>query len=461
MRIRSNQPGGISLREVLPAAEFVGATDIRVRACSAGACHCRPGDLAALPRSEPEAARRAARRGAAAVLTESPWGCDSLPTCVVADVRQAYGRVCQALVGNPARDLKVIGVAGSNHKTVSSFLIASVLAAAGNSTGVCGALGYGDGVGWAPLAGGAPSAAELALWLARCRANHCSHAVLEVPSAALRERTIAGVEFDAVAVTGMRWGDGAARDGRTVQRLFDCLRPEGFTVVNADGPGYEPFCPRCVPELTVGIDSPAEVSATSVEETHSEQTFLLTLGHETAPVRTTLVGRDAVHGCLLAAAVASVYGIDLTTIARGLEAVPRIPGRLDRLECGQAFGVFIDAGNSPAALETALRTLRRLTVGRLICVAAEPRNESARGQIEHVLERYGDAASVVRRTSHRQSAIRWALDQARPGDCVLIAGARESRFPFRPHGRPRCDDREFARKLLSEAPRRELFPLSA
>jgi UDP-N-acetylmuramoyl-L-alanyl-D-glutamate--2,6-diaminopimelate ligase len=163
----------------------------------------------------------------------------------------------------------------------------------------------------------------------------------------------------------------------------------------------------------------------------------------------------------LAAAVGFVYGLDLTTIVRGLEAVPRIPGRLDRLECGQPFGVFFDAANTPAALESALATLRRLTEGRLICVAAAGRDEAGQSQIGKVLERYSDAAFVQLRTSQRQTAIRWALSQARPGDCVLIAGAAKTEFPFRPDGRPRCDDREFARRHLQPAPQREFSPLGA
>lgn len=456
MRIRSNQPGGISLREVLPDAEFVGAEDVRVTACSI-VRHCRSGDLAVLRGGEAD--RRAERRGAAAVLAERAPENGELPVCLVPDVREALGRVCQALAGNPARDLKLIGIAGSNHKTTTAMLTAAVLATAGHATGVCGTLGYGDGAGWTPLAGGAPNAAELAGWLARCRENGCSHAVLELPAAGLRQRTVAGLEFDALAVTGLRHR--GKRHGDTVQRLYDALRPEGFSVVNADGAGYEPNCPACGPELTVGIDAAAEITATILDESRSEQTFLLSLGRETAAVRTTLVGRDAVRSCLLAAALGFVYGIDLAAIVEGLQSVPRIPGRLDRLECGQPYGVYIDAARSPAALESALATLRGLTDGRVICVTSEGFRGAVGRQGRKILSVHGGADFVDCLPGQRQSAIRGALDRARPGDCVLIAGAREAEFPFRSERGPRFDDREFARQHLYRSPRRELFRIGA
>ena len=118
----------------------------------------------------------------------------------------------------------------------------------------------------------------------------------------------------------------------------------------------------------MGIESPAEITAVPVEQCISEQTFLLTAGSETVPVRTQMIGTHHIYNCLAAAAVGLAYGIELTTVVRGLESVGHVPGRLERIECGQPFGVFVDFAHTPDALTGVLKTLRQVTSGRLICV---------------------------------------------------------------------------------------------
>ena len=86
------------------------------------------------------------------------------------------------------------------------------------------------------------------------------------------------------------------------------------------------------------------------------------------PVRTTLIGLHNVYNCLVAAGVGLVYGVDVATIVRGLESVQFVPGRLERLECGQPFSVFVDYAHTADALATCLDTLRGVTRGRVICV---------------------------------------------------------------------------------------------
>ena len=120
--------------------------------------------------------------------------------------------------------------------------------------------------------------------------------------------------------------------------------------------------------MTIGIDKPAEITAVPVEQFPSEQTFLLTAGSDSVSVRTRMIGRHHIYNCLTAAAVGLTYGIDLMAVVRGLEAIDYVPGRLQRIECGQPFSVFIDYAHTPDALAASLRALRNVTSGRLICV---------------------------------------------------------------------------------------------
>lgn len=486
MRRATMQPAGVSLREVLPEAELIGAVDVRVTACSRDWRRLRKGDLfAALVGGEcdgHEFAHQALQRGAAAILASRPVHGWTGPVCYVEDTRGAYGRVCQALAGNPSRRLKTIGVTGTNGKTTVTRLIASVLQAAALAPSVSGTLGRFDGVATCPTEWTTPPAEVLAGWLRRSAAHGCTHAVMEVSSHALAQSRVAGIEFDVVCLTNIARDHldyhGTIRNYRRAKaRIFEHLAPEGFSIINVDDPPAAAMLSRAEgPVLTVGLAAPAEVTATIVERCASEQTFLLEVGSDSAPVRTPLVGDHNVGNCLIAAAVGLVYGLDVQTIVRGLEAVVCVPGRMQRIECGQPFSVFVDYAHTPDALTVCLQTLRRVTRGRLICVfgaggdrdqtkrplmglAAEqaadlivltsdnPRSESPRAIIDGILSgcRRGAEAVVI---EDRGQAIAWALGQACPGDCVLIAGKGHETSQIIADRREPFDDRQAARAWL-------------
>ena len=451
---------GLSLRRLLPGAHCVGAADVRVRSCACDSRACRPGDLFVALRGASQDghdfAAAAVAQGASAVLCERPLPGIAVPQCVVFDAHIAYGLICQALAGQPSSELKVLGVTGTNGKTTSTHLIAAVLEAAGYSSGLVGTLGYFDGCYLEPARLTTPTPPALATWLARMRANGCSHAVVEVSSHALALARLAGVQLDTAAVTNIchdhldfhkTWEN--YRDAKA--RILDLLTPEGMAVLNADDPGSMSLVQQITgPVLTFGIEKPAEVSATLVEQSISHQVFLLETDQATVPVETPLVGTHNVYNCLLATAVGLGQGIDLETIVRGLEAVKRIPGRLDRIECGQPFGVFVDYAHTADALASVLTSLRPHVRGRLICVfgAGGDRDVSKRPQMGWSVETHADLAiitsdnprsespadiakQVLRGFQHpraakvvldRAEAIGQAVRLAQPGDCVLIAG---------------------------------------
>lgn len=476
----------ISLRALLPDAEFLGGGDIRATSCCCDSRRCRPGDVFVAIRGTQADGHRfateAARRGAAAVLAERAIPEVSLPTCVVHDSRAAYGRLCQALAGNPSQRLKVIGVTGTNGKTTTSWLIAGVLESGGFFPGLMGTLGYYDGVDFQPGSLTTPPAPALARWLANMEANGCSHGILEVSSHALSQSRIAGIELDAACLTNIRHDHldyhGSADNYRgSKARLFEHLSEEGIAVINADDAAAASLIDGMVhPTLTVGIERPAEITATPLEQFASEQTFLLSIGDETAPVRSCLIGQHNVSNCLVAAAVGFAYGLELATIVRGLESVRKIPGRLERIECGQPFAVFVDYAHTPDALARCLTTLRGVTPGRVICVfgaggdrdlekrplmgraveeAADvaivttdnPRSESPRAIIDNVVEGFRDRLHV-RIVVDRAMAIHEALRMAQPGDAVLIAGKGHEDCQIIGERRLAFDDREVARQWL-------------
>ena len=196
------------------------------------------------------------------------------------------------------------------------------------------------------------------------------------------------------------------------------------------------------------------------------------------PVRTQLIGRHNIYNCLLAAATGISYGIDLATIAYGIEKLDKVPGRLERIECGQPFSVFVDYAHTAEALAVTLDTLRPLARGRLVCVfgAGGNRDQQKRPTMGKAVENRADVTyltsdnprheepeqiardvlsgfanpSEVRVVLDRAEAIARALDDAQEGDCVLIAGKGHEDYQVVGDKRLYFDDRAFARQWLYE-----------
>lgn len=486
MKMCPSQGQSVSLRRVLPEAEFVGVDDVHVRACVHDSRAIESGDLfVALQGSGHDGhdfVEEAARRGCRAMVVQRPVPDLGPPVIQVSDTRAAHGRVCQALAGHPSRQLKVIGITGTNGKTTTSCLVASMLTTAGYQPGLVGTLGAFDGMDFSDSSLTTPPAEELAQWMARMVMNGCTHGVLEVSSHALAQSRLAGVELDAACVTNVR------RDHldyhRTLgdyrlskSRLLDHLTDKGFAVINADDPASAAYLARIdTPVMTIGMRTQAEITAVEIEQFTSQQTFLLTAGDESIPVHTTMIGTHHVYNCLVATAVGLAYGIDLPTIVRGLENVGHVPGRLERLDCGQPFSVFVDYAHTPDALTGSLRALRKVVQGRLICVfgaggdrdrpkrpmmgrAVEldsdlavitndnPRSEDPNEIARQLLDGFilpGDAEVIL----DRREAISWALARAKPGDCVLIAGKGHERTQTIGDEHIPFDDRDVAREWL-------------
>lgn len=239
----------------------------------------------------------------------------------------------QCHAGHPSARPKLMGVVGDAGRATTSYLIPSVLAAGGFPTGILGSLGAFDGSQWAAVPARRGTGA-FALWIANVTANHCSHAVIEHCDRTILGDQLGGFALDLACFSDLGPGcfDSWTRR-KQIGAILDCLAPEGFAIVNADDPAAEWLLEQIDgPVLTVGMRRAAEITATVVERWPGEQTFLLSTESETIPVRTRLLGDENVINCLLAAAVGTVYGIDLPAIVRGLEAIERMPDDAEIVE---------------------------------------------------------------------------------------------------------------------------------
>ncbi len=452
---------GIPLRKLL-ANDLRGdcRPDLSATSCASDWRQVQPGDVfIAVTGDEDDGhdhAVDAVERGAAAVICERPLPIFNVPVCVVADSRVAYGRLCQALMGNPSQHMKVIGVTGTHGKTTVARLLSAILRETGATVGTLDSFGYWDGVEDRPPLGDQMSPPSLARSLAEMVASGATHAVVEISSQDLARQTFAGVTLDAACITQigrhhLDWHGSLQNYRQAKRRILELLDPDAVAILNADDPiSVEILDNLTRPVLTFGMRGASEISAQVIEQYVNEQTFLLSAGDDSVGVRTEIIGDHHIYNCLAAATTALAYGVELTTIARGLESVDRLPGRMERVMCGQDFAVLVDSVDSPEAVRNCLRAARQVTSGRLICVFGANGDCDATDlpAIGRVIGTMSDAAAITNGSpaefgSHRscleirsgfvdigkvqvildrQEAIQWALTEAQAGDTIVLAG---------------------------------------
>ncbi|MFN0196462.1 MAG: UDP-N-acetylmuramoyl-L-alanyl-D-glutamate--2,6-diaminopimelate ligase [Planctomycetaceae bacterium] len=495
-RFRRPTTAAVSLRRLFPGASFVGCADVTVIDATEQSHECQPGGLfAVIPGSKVDGSRfigEALHHGASALLVARPVAGVTVPQCVVRNVRRAYAELCSALVGHPSRKLGMIGVTGTNGKTTTTWLIRSILQAAGKNTGLLGTVEYHDGRESSCSTLTTPDSRTLSQWLARMIECKSSHAALEVSSHALDQDRVAGIQLDTAVITNITpdhldYHRHFESYVSTKARIMSLLKPQGRMVLNVDDSSCAELASRVPIDktcVTYGIDAPADVSAKVLLEKSGGSKFLLRIHSEEIEVFTSLMGRHNISNCLAAAAAVSQFGIPLEKIAEGIEHLTEVSGRLQRIELGQAFDVFVDYAHTEDALQRILSALKPLTAGRLICVfgaggdrdrtkrpmmgkatasiadlaivtSDNPRSEPPMQIIQQILPGFAESKCLVHVEIDREKAIALALHEARAGDCVVVAGKGHETEQILGTTRQPFDDREVIRQqliLLQTAP---------
>lgn len=486
----STFPAAVSLRRLFPQASFVGCANLCVTDAFENSRDVAPQSLFAVVQgSRLDGARfvgEAVSRGASGLLVDHPLPNVPIPQCVVPDVRSGFSRVCEALAGDPTRRLDVAGVTGTNGKTTTTWLLRSLLERAGCRCGVLGTVEYSDGRSIEPASLTTPSSRSLAQWLGRMVTCGTTHAAIELSSHALHQGRAAGIELEAAVVTNITQDHfdyhGGYEPYRTAKsRVLETVRPGGLIGLNADDPGswsLRELVHDSVSFVSFGLQPTADIAAQVREESLSGSRFRLSLHGRTLDCATTLIGRHNISNCLAAAAVAYHLGLSPEDIVAGIEQFHCVPGRMERLSCGQPFEVFVDYAHTDDALKRCLQSLKSITPGRVLCVfgaggdrdrakrpllgraalladaaivtSDNPRSEAPLAIIDEIVGGMSSAHVKPIIEPDRATAIRMALDLARPGDSILIAGKGHENEQIIGTERRPFDDRQVTRNLLSE-----------
>ena len=434
----------------------------------------------------------AVARGAVAIVSERSVRVSMpVPIFVVQDARRALAALANSFFKRPSRGLKVIGVTGTNGKTTTTFMLRSILEAAGRRCGVLGTVSYETGRRTLPASITTPESVDIQEFLAEMLAEGMEYAAIEVSSHALSMRRVDFVQFAVGVFTNLTSEHldyhrtlAAYREAKA--RLFHSLGPAAFAVLNADDPSSEEMArATCARVLHYSLTRRADVTAHVQDATLDGSDMTLVCAEGATDLRLPLIGRHNVSNALAAATAALALGCDLSAIRNGLEHMPRVPGRLERVPCEADCRVLVDYAHTDQALKSVLGSLRRLATKRIIVVfgAGGDRDRAKRPRMGRVVAQGADLAWITsdnprseepndiiqevlggvgnRRRVHvqpdRQTAIAEALRAARPGDIVLIAGKgheRTQRFknmviPF--------DDREAVRTALNASSQEALM----
>jgi UDP-N-acetylmuramoyl-L-alanyl-D-glutamate--2,6-diaminopimelate ligase len=403
-------------------------------------------------------------RGAAAVVLERDTGFNPRATRIkVSDSRRSMAQVSAQFYNHPSQSLQVVGITGTNGKTTTAFMVRAIMEAAGFPCGLLGTVQYQIGQRVIPATRTTPESVEIQEMMSEMLRAGCGGVSMEVSSHALDQSRVAEVDFDVAVFTNL--SQDHLDYHRTMKNYFESkvklfsalgtVRKAGRAVVNADDAYGRELIKRLGGDravLSYGVSSAAVVRAEDVRVSAEGSYFVVHTPRGSIPMSLPLIGRFNVSNALAAIGVSLTLGIDLSTIEAALAEFRPVPGRVEAVDVDDEFRVFIDYAHTADALRNVLVTVGELTRGRLIvvfgcggdrdkgkrkpmgqtaCELADfsiltndnPRTEDPREILKQSEEGFpAGARSRYQIIEDRREAIARALDIARPGDSVLIAG---------------------------------------
>jgi UDP-N-acetylmuramoyl-L-alanyl-D-glutamate--2,6-diaminopimelate ligase len=463
----------------------------------------RPGDLFVALRGRGADGHdfllQAARAGAAAALVDREAPPLPIPAVRVPSTAAALPRVAARFHGDPSATLTVAGVTGTNGKTTVTYLLESILAAAGRRTAVIGTINYR--IGGAVLRTGltTPFPHELQEVMAQAVAAGATHLVMEVSSHSAAQGRVAGVRFDAGIFMNLSHdhldfhGDMEAYFDAKARFFRDYLPAGGKKAgmaVNADDPYGQRLCREFPRAMTYGFSGAATVRPLELAMTLAGTRMTLASPEGVLRIATRLIGAYNASNVMAAVCGALLLGVPPDGIREGVERVASIPGRVESVPNARGLHIYVDYAHTPDGLDRLLAALRELSDGRLIAVfgcggnrdrakrpamgriagrradvavvtSDNPRNEDPLAIIGEIVPGLREGGLVESRggaerdrgwylvVPDRRAAIALALDIARPGDTVAIAGKGHEHVQIVGDRSLPFDDREEVRKLLA------------
>jgi UDP-N-acetylmuramoyl-L-alanyl-D-glutamate--2,6-diaminopimelate ligase len=437
-------------------------------------------------------AAQAIERGALAIVSEQPAPPEvRIPWVTVGDARLALAVLAAAFYGHPSRQMQVVGITGTNGKTTIAYLLASMFEAAGIRCGVLGTVAYRLGPGEQDVREAArttPEAPEVQALLREMVDRGCGACAMEVSSHALSLRRADDMTFAAAVFTNLTrdhldFHSDMEAYFQAKRRLFEMLPSAAPSLLNVDDPRGASLVEAGGRPVTYAINRPADVTTGPLSFSLDGLTFDVRTPRGTLHLRSKLVGRPNVYNILAAVATATALDLPFDAIERGVAALEGVPGRFQLASSAKdEVTVVVDYAHTDDALRNLLETARPLAQGRLITVfgcggdrdrtkrplmgavasrlsdlvvitSDNPRSEDPQRIIDEIQR--GITADTRKDTGQlltivdRRAAIAKAVEVAKPGDLVLIAGKGHEKYQVIGDQTLPFDDVAVAREALA------------
>lgn len=434
-------------------------------------------------------AQDAVAKGALAIASELPKPAGFPGAWIhVEHGRQALALAAGAFYRHPDERVLFTGITGTNGKTTTAYLIETLLRAAGNITGLIGTIEYrlaGPHMQEVrPSPNTTPESLDMIRFASELEALGGTHLITEVSSHALALNRVYGFQFHTAVFTNLTrdhldFHTTMEEYGAAKRRLFKSRPSPRWAVLNADDPVSKTMEPDDPTSRAIwyGLAETAGLRAENIISGFSGLTFDVIWRERRAKVESPLLGRVNVSNILAALGVGLSYGLDLEAMAAWVAACRAVPGRFEPVDEGQSFLVAVDYAHTDDALRNAIQTARSLATGRVItlfgCGGDRDRTKrplmgmaaaelsdfvvltSDNPRSEDPLSIMNDAMVGLRRfdTRHvaepdRGKAIQIAIQDAQPGDVVLLAGKGHETYQILKDRTIHFDDRETAREVL-------------
>ncbi|MCX5681262.1 MAG: UDP-N-acetylmuramoyl-L-alanyl-D-glutamate--2,6-diaminopimelate ligase [Candidatus Omnitrophica bacterium] len=383
---------------------------------------------------------------------------------------------------NPSKDVQCVAVTGTNGKTTTTYLIENIIRTAGQKCGVIGTINCRFGNQTIKIDNTTPNLIDVCSYLSQMRSVGFRYCAMEVSSHALDQGRVDGLDFKVGVFTNLTQDHlDYHKDMESYflakTKLFSTLSPDAIAALNMDDPFGRRLADMTSAQiLSYGLKNDVDVFASDIRLAFRGTKFILTIQNDQCEIETKLIGKYNVYNILAASAACRALNIGIEHIRKGIESMTCVPGRLEPIDCGQKFSIFVDYAHTDDALKNVLENLRIVKKAKIILVfgCGGNRDTTKRAKMGRVASELADFSIITNdnprdenpadiadaivsgfKTKNysvlldRQEAIKKALDMAKSGDVVLVAGKGHETYQIAKDQVAPFDDRQVIRELLS------------
>lgn len=426
---------------------------------------------------------KAVENGAAVILCEEKPSCD-IPYVLVSDSRYGLAIVSRDFFGDPASEMTTIGITGTSGKTSSSYLIKHMLESKLDAkVGLIGTNGNMIGDEFLHTEHTTPESYELHKLFRHMADSGCTHVVMEVSSHSLTLERVAGIHFDVALYTNLSQDHldfhGTMEEYAAAKRKLFSMCSLGCFNLDDAWADFMRDGASCRTMTFSTEKNEADLVAKDIRLTADGVRFASVSGDEISMTKLGIPGMFSVYNALGTMSVGLALGLSLADCSDAMSSAKGVKGRLEIVPTGRDFSVVIDYSHKPDALEKVLKTLKPVTRGRLIAlfgcggdrdklkrpimghIAADnadlvvvtsdnPRTEDPDEIIREIVAGMKDKRTPTKVICDRREAIAWAIDNAAPGDVLLLAGKGHEDYQVVGHEKHHMDEREIVSDCLKK-----------